>query len=178
MLVDGISRKGLQLLAQQVLIAAQTLAGANVFEPRAWPSRPEDLPMLLLQTPGDRKVSMFPGQPVFTTTITLVVVGRVASLNEIDANQALDTLAGQIEDALLVSPQIAAAVQQFSTIETKTVVSADGKYFIGEIGMTLEIVVYQAFGPSGDPLTNVTGTIHPDGTIGIGNPIIIQSIAG
>jgi hypothetical protein len=177
MLIDGISRKGLQQLVVQVLQAANTLAGANVFEPMPWPDTIDKLPMVVVQTPHERKVCIFPGQAAFTTTITLSVVGRIAGVpgQEVQLNESLDTLSGQIEDALLTSPALLLAVQKWATIETQTVVSAEGKYFVGEIGMLLEVEVYQAFGPSGDPLTNFTGTIHPDGTIGVGNPIIIQS---
>ena len=162
-LVDGISRKQLQFLAIKALLDANTLAGNRVFEARAWPTRPEEFPLVMLQTPRDRKVSLGRGIRQFNTTITLAVVGRVLAVNEDAANEGLDLLSGQIEDALLTNLEFSSNVQQFTTIDTQAVVVADGKQIIGEIGMTLECEVYQAWGPTGVPLIGVQGTIASNG---------------
>ena len=161
MLVEGISRRQLQAAAIETLRAADTLAADRVFEPRDWPTKPDLFPVLLVQAPRDRKKGLLPGQLQFDTTITLVVVGRVWGTDPDAINESLDVLAAQIENALMLTEGFALAIQQFVTIETQSVVSAEAKQQIGELGMTFELEVYQAFGPEGVPLTNVTGTLTP-----------------
>lgn len=174
MLIDGASRRQIEAYATQALIAANTIAGANVAHPRDWPTRPEDLPAISVQAPRERKSGMMAGQLEFTTTITLVVIGRLAGTEPAAVDDALDELSAQIEQALMLSADLAACVQKFESIDTQSSVTSDGKYHIGEVGVVFELSLYQAFGPSGDPLTNITGTLQPGFTPGV-QPIVIQT---
>jgi hypothetical protein len=166
MLVDGISRRQLQDMAIKTLIDANTMALDRVYEPRSWPTKPDQFPMLLVQTPRDRKVAMGRGLPQFTTTITLVVVGRVIGYTPEIVNDALDQLSDDIENALFCTLDFVSRIQQFETVETQTTVSADGKQIVGEIGVAFECEVYQVFAPTGVPLIGVDATITngPGGT--------------
>lgn len=156
MLIDGISRKDLAQLAMATIVAANTLAGKRVYEPRDWPTRPELFPMLLIQAPTDRKVSLGRGIPQFNTTITLTVVGRAVGLSPEEVSKSLDLLSTQIEDALLCTTAFVENIQQFASVTTTSVVSAEAKQHIGEIGMQFEIEVYQMYGPDdGDPLEKI-----------------------
>jgi hypothetical protein len=174
-LVDGISRKALEVAALEALIDANTLAAGRVYEPRDWPTRPELFPLLIVTAPRERKMNFFPGQPAFTTTISLVVVGRVMAPTSEAAYEDLDTLSGQIEDALMFTPSFASAIQQFASIDTQMTVSAEGKHQIGEIGVTFDLVVYQAFGPRGTPLVDVASTLQPVGGSAVPPPINIDN---
>lgn len=160
MIVDGITRKRLQELAIKTLLDADTFARDRVFEARDWPTRPELFPMLLVQTPRDRKISLGRGIIQFNTTITLVVVGRMVGAHPDEVNQGLDLLAGQVEDALLCTPEFVQNIQQFTVVSTETVVTSAGKQHVGEIGMSFECEIYQSFGPNhGVPLKGVRGEI-------------------
>jgi hypothetical protein len=158
-LTDGISRKQLGLLAQRTLIAANTRAYDRVFEPRPWPTRAELFPMLIVSTPQDRKVQIGRGIKQFNTTITLIVVGRVIGDDAEQVQSFLETLSGEIEEALLCTNEFANQIQQFTTIETQQAVNADGKNFIGEVGLRMDCEVYQVFAPKGVPLLGVSATI-------------------
>ena len=169
-LVDGISRRQLEDRVRDVLKAADTLAGDSVFEPRDWPTDPKLFPIVLVQAPRERKEILYPGQPAFNTTITMVVVGRVWGATVEEANSRVNILAIQIEDALLISPLIAEAVQQFISIETQIAVSSQGGEQIGEVGLSFEFSVYQAYGPDGPLLTDVMATLQPAPDPGPGQP--------
>jgi hypothetical protein len=158
-LIDGVSRRQLQNLAIETLIGANTLAGNRVFEPRDWPTRPELFPMLMVQTPRDRKVSLGRGIRQFNTTITLAVIGRIQAVNQEAANEGIDLLSDQIEEALLTTTAFSSNIQQFTAIDTQSVVTADGKQIVGEIGMIFECEIYQVWGPTGVPLVGVQATI-------------------
>jgi hypothetical protein len=178
MLVDGISRRELQKLAMQALLDAGTLARDRVFEPRDWPTRPDMLPALLVQAPRDRKLPLYPGMLAFTTTVSLVVVGRAAGTDPDAVNDLLDELAGQIEHALMLTPVFSECIQRWASIESQSAVSAEGKQHFGDLGMTFELEIYQAFGPAtGDSLTSITGTVEPNGLPGV-QPITFQTKAG
>jgi hypothetical protein len=166
-LFDGISRKQLQQLAMDTLTQAATLASDRVYEPRDWPTDPSMFPILLISAPRDKKIGMYPGQATFTTTISLVVVGRVVGATAEDANAQVDELSEQIEDALLTNPAFIGVIQQFVTIETQTVVDAQSRDHIGEIGMTFELEIFQSYGPVGVPLIDVRGTITNNGTASV-----------
>jgi hypothetical protein len=165
-LIDGISRKQLAAEAVGALLDAQTMALDKVFEPRDWPTSPAEFPMILVSAPVDRKVGVFPGQLEFNTTITLVVVGRVMGPTAEEVGRMLETFSGQIEEALMLSERLVRNIQQFVTIETRSVVDATGRNHIGEFGMTLDLAVFQVFGPTeAVPLRQVLSTI-PDKTTG------------
>jgi len=177
-LLDGISRKGMEAAALEALVAANTLAANRVYEPRDWPTDPKLFPLLMVQVPRERKASLYPGMMEFNTTMTLVVVGRVTAATPEAAYDDLDLLAGQIEDALMFTPSFVGAIQQFLGIETQTTVSAEGKQHIGEIGMSLDLVVYQGFGPPGTiALTDVVSTLQPIGGSGTPIPVTIDNHA-
>lgn len=155
-LIEGISRELLQDAAIDTLLGARTIANDRVFEPRDWPTRPDLFPILLVQAPQERKVNLYPGQLSFNTTITLVVVGRVIGDTPEGATEQLNQLARETEDALMLTPEFAGEIQQFVSIATRAVVTADGMNHIGEMGITWELEVFQVFGdPSFTPLREV-----------------------
>jgi hypothetical protein len=158
MLIDGISRQQLQDLALSALLGG-TLAGPRVFESGDWPTRPELFPMLLVSAPRERKVAIMPGTLQFNTTITLAVVGRLVGPLPGPVGAALELLSEQILNALLLNIPLTQQVQEFNTIDVATSVTSDGKQHVGEIGLTFEMLVYQDYGPIGDPLTDITANI-------------------
>jgi hypothetical protein len=158
-LVDGISRKNLELLAIKTLVGAKTMAFTRVFSPHPWPTKPEFFPAIIVQAPFERKIAIGRGIKQFNTTIRLVVVARVWQISAEQAQSDLDLISGQIEEALLCTNEFANNVQQFTTIETQSVVNADSRDFIGEVGLSIECEVYQVFAPAGVPLLGVSATI-------------------
>lgn len=158
--IDGITRRQVQQRALAALMDAETLAQDRIYEPRDWPTDPAMFPVLLVSTPTDRKVGIYPGQFEFTTTISIAVIGRVIGAAPDEVNDTLDLLSLQVEDALMLSPVFAQDIQQFSSITTSSVVNAQGKNHIGEIGIVFDLVVFQVFGQTkSEPLRNVKSKI-------------------
>jgi len=158
-LIDGLSRKEVELLTIRTLLAANTMAADRVYEPRPWPATTALFPMIIASAPRDRKISLTRGQLQFLTTISLVVVGRVTASSAEDAQLALDTLAGEIEEALFTAPGFAGQFQQFATVETASSVNAEGRSWIGECAITLDCELVQTWEPTGVPLLGVGITI-------------------
>lgn len=173
-LQDGcVSRADLRALAVQVLIASGTLAGARVYEPHTWPMTEVELPALIVATPTERKESLARGVPQFFTTITLAVLARVAIATEGEAEALLDQLADQVQRAILCSPPMLAPVQQFVSVETHLVISAEGEQFVGEASILFGAEIYQLYEPdAGVPLTEIVTTIPASGT---GAPVVFQT---
>jgi hypothetical protein len=161
-LIDGISRRQMQELAI-VALKGVTAAGESVFDFGTWPTDPKLFPMLMVSVPRERKINQFAGTLQFNTTMSIVVVGRVAGFLAEPVGTFVEDMSEQITDAILLDPVLSAQIQQYTIVETQTVVSSEGQNFIGEVGLTFEVVLYQAYGPSGPPLTDVVGTIDPVG---------------
>lgn len=175
MLIDGISRREMQALAIAALKAANTNAGVRVYPFGTWPTDTRLFPLLMVAVPRERKVSQFAGELQFNTTMSIVVVGRVAGVLAEPVGDFAEDLSEQITNALLLDPTLSAQIQQYTIVETQTVVSSEGKEFIGEVGLTFEVVLYQSYGPDGPPLTDVQATINPvGGTPGHAPTIIID----
>lgn len=158
-LLDGLSRKQVQELAITTLRDANTLAGLRVYAPMDWPTKPELFPLLLVQIPQERKVAIARGPTSFLTTMTLLVVGRIAHLDQGVVEACCETLAAQVEDALISTTSFIENIQQFPLIETQMVVTSDAKYQIGEIGVRFEVEIPQLYGPTGVPLIGVRGAV-------------------
>jgi hypothetical protein len=176
MLTDGVSRQQLRLLVQSALIAAKTMAGNRVFDWSDWPTAPELFPLLLVAAPRERRVNKYPGTLCFDTTISIAVTGRLGGPMPGPIGVALENFSEQISAAVFETPTVLHAVQQFNTVETTTTVSSDGKQHVGEISMVFDMIVYQEYGPTGDPLTDIlttgtviggSGTIEPSFTFDI-----------
>jgi hypothetical protein len=166
MLVDGISRLQVIELAVNAVKNANTLAGLKVFDFPDWPTKTESFPMALVSAPRERKEAIgMPGQLIFNTVVTLVVVARIVDPVNERAGELTDTLAEQIVNALMLDMPLYHSVQQYRAVETHVVVSAEGRQHTGEATVSMELEIYQVYGPDGPPLTNITGTLYPGGTI-------------
>lgn len=159
-------RSQLRQNAVNALLAANTLAGPNVFSPRDWPTYAGNYPALLVQTTKERKESNGrTGLPTFTTTTTLAVTGRLEAATATDAEMQLETLAEQIQSTILTNYSLISSIQQFVSVDTRIEVTAEGKRHIGEVQVEFDLEYFEAFDPAavqtvGVPLTSMG--IHAD----------------
>jgi hypothetical protein len=180
---------------QTLLVAAlkgKTGAGDSVFSPRDWPTRLEDLPMILVQSPTERKESLGRvGAPQFTVTATLRVEARVtapAATGDAGAAAvlaALGTLQRQIEVAVINDYELMLQIQQFSFVEIRNEVTSDARQHIGELTMDFGLEFYQGpedFAPTAaNPLeemaiyTDLVNVYDPSGTYA--NPPFPDAVA-
>ena len=160
-----IDRTTIRASAVVTLKAANTDAGDKVYSPRDWPTMPESYPYIIMRTPKERKENCAPrnGPPQFFTTILLTAVGRVEELTEAAAEEALESLSKQIEEALLRNSQFIYenGVQQFSSVETSMGVMSESERHYGETIVQFSIEVFQMYEPTIDAAGTVISSI-PD----------------
>jgi hypothetical protein len=153
--------------AVSTLIAYSTMAQNRVYAVHDLPTRPDQFPMLMLQVPAEKKISLNKGVPTFNTTVKLEIVGRVVGTSPGQVSAVIRQFKKQIESALLCDPNFVEPIQQFTVIGTQMIVSADGKQHNGEIAMSLEIEIFQIYEPNAStPLTDIRSTITDIATSG------------
>lgn len=145
---------------------APTIAGANVFEPRDWPTELGIMPILLVQSPREVKESLGRnGAPQFTVTTCVHLVGRVtAPATSGDAGAAavlgvLGVFQRQIEVAVVNYTPLMVLLQQVARVEVNKKVTSDAEQHVGEVTVDLYLEFYQgpeAFCPTTtNPLTEI-----------------------
>ena len=147
-------RRDLRELVKTALLDAGTDAGRKVYTPRDWPTVTGQYPNILIQTPKETKISKGRFAPAFDTTVHVAITGRVEAGTAEKAEDLADTLADQIELAILTNYDLIKVLQQFSSVETDVLVSAEGEMHIGEVQMMVAIEVFQEFDPIESTLTS------------------------
>ena len=153
-----IDRITIRNAAVSTLKAANTLAGDSVYSPLDWPTQQGKYPALIVRTPKERKDNSATrsGPPQFFSVITLAIVGRVEEKTEALAEEALETLSDQIENALLTNAQfiVANGIQQFTFVETSMEVRSESEMHYGETVVQFGIEVFQMYEPTIDAAGN------------------------
>lgn len=144
-----------------------TAAGANVYSPRTWPTKPDVMPIVLVQSPTEEKTSLGrSGASQFNVVTTVRVVGRVYAKVAGDDAAAVAALAAvgvlqrQIEVAVINNQDLRAlGVQQFSFVRIVTQVKTEGEFTFGELVMDFGLEFYQGpedFHPlASDPMAEI-----------------------
>lgn len=157
-----------------------TVVGTNIFSPRSWPVPLGDLPILLLQSPRETKVSAGPNSPAFNVLATFRIIGRLTFKAAVDdagaaaALAALATLQRQIEVAVINDWALFKLISEIKSIETVNEVKSEGNQPIAELTMDLACEFYQAFNAFAQPATtpieefaiyaDLLNVFSPDGT--------------
>lgn len=130
-------------------ITGKTAAGANVYTPRTWPIALAKLPIVLVQSPRERKESLGPNAPSFDVFATIRVVGRltfVAIADDQAAKAALAALAilqRQIEVAVINDFDLFVMISEMTSVEATSEVKSDGQQPIAELTMDFVCKFYQ-----------------------------------
>jgi hypothetical protein len=131
-------------------LTGATGAGARVYAPRDWPTKTDDMPILLVQSPRERKEGLGrSGAPQFTVTTTIRVVARVTAPAQTGdrgaqaALAAIGVLQRQIEVAAINSYELRKAIQQFTSVDVVTGVKSDAELHIAELVMDFALEFYQ-----------------------------------
>lgn len=138
---------------QDATVAALTAkagVGDNVFSPRTWRTVVEDEPILLVQSPKERKESLGRDAPQFTTTVTIRVVGRLRRKSSGDDDRtgaavlvALGVLQRQVERAVINDYDLYRLIQQVAHVDVVSDVKSEGGYVHGELVMDFGLETYQ-----------------------------------
>lgn len=132
-------------------ITGHTAALNNVFSPRSWPTAAGVMPIILVQSPSEEKLSLGrSGASQFTCVTTVRVVARVyAKEGSGDAGAkaalaAVAVLKRQIEVAVLNNQDLRdLGVQQFKRVRSISDVKSEGEVSFGELVMDFDLEFYQ-----------------------------------
>ncbi len=152
--------------ALRLAIKGNTTAGDAVFGPSAWPDRPERLPVVIVQSPPhERAQAIVKGQPSYETRAIVPVIARVAAKSVGDVDAALETLIGQIKAAVFQWLPFQQLIEQVASIETRTAITAESDWHIGEAVMLFECEFPEFYYPApGVPLAEIQGTLSDQTT--------------
>jgi hypothetical protein len=139
------------------LLAANTLAGVNVYAERDWPLTAVQLPSIMVKTPAERKDSLVRGVPQFTTTAMVMVLVRATGPTSQAVAGTLADICEQIEQAVIsAGSAVQIMVQQFTTVETEIRTTSDGADPLGDALVSLACEFYEIFpAPDGPALAEI-----------------------
>jgi hypothetical protein len=154
-----LARRQIRLAAVEALKAARL--GIEIQSPGNWSTPEDDLPMIMLRTPGDRKQAIAKQQPNFDTTVTLELEAKVKGSSADDAQDAIDELGAQIEQALFTDYTLNRLISLWASVETRTGVSSEGRDHIGALKILANVELFEEFYAEAEsPLEGVD--IHVD----------------
>ncbi len=146
------------------LQAAGTAAGSKVYENRALATTTSGLPVIVLTTPTERKQSVGPGAPKFTTVIDLIVDAQIDGTTENVADR-LEAFVEQIEMAVLANAAVVRLVQEFGLVETNTTINDTGGTPIGTARLVFSVAIPQTYDPAmPDRLNEIDVSRQADGS--------------
>jgi hypothetical protein len=170
-----LMRDMLRQMTVAALKAADTDAGDNIFSPGDWPSDSDAMPALLISCKRERKESMTRAQPNFTTTAYIRVDARLEDTNEGDAQDSMNALCDQVEQAILTNHDIIEQLQQISSVETQMDIVSEGGKHVAQAVIEFGMEFYQSqedyYAPVNPPQLNeitvqadLTNHFDPSGT--------------
>jgi hypothetical protein len=141
-----LARRQLRLAALAALQSANL--GATIECPGDWTTPCEILPAILFRSPREHKESIAKTLPEFTTSITFDLEARVEANTAEAAQDAIEALGYQIEQALLTNQALIVLIQQVASIDTEVDITAEGRRHIGGVKMSFVFEVCEFYEPS------------------------------
>ena len=149
-----LARRQLRL----AIVGCLKLICDTVESPGIWPTSADMLPVLLVNVPSEMKTSVGRNVPEFTTSASVVIQGQVSSITPGGAQDAIEDLAYQVENAVLEDYAVNLMIQQFVSVQTETEITSDGKQHLAGFRMTLAVEMFEAFDPMIAP---AAGSVWP-----------------
>ncbi len=150
------------------LTAAGTLAASSIYAARDWPLTAVKLPSIMVKAPTERKESAVRGVPSFTTVATIALLIRATGANSQAVEATLETLCGQVEQAVLsAGSAVQLLIQQFVSVDTEIRTSSEGGAVVGDAIMQIACEFFERFPPlasQGTPLSQIGLVLTPAGT--------------
>lgn len=144
-----LARRQLRLAALAAINGIKTAAGiVTVDSPGDWSTPPEAMPAVLLRNSRDRKDSVNKGMPEFTTTITLEIEARVEAVDSSTAQDNIEALVYNIENALFTDYNVISMIQQIASVDSEIEITADGRRHLGGVKMSIVFEMFEAFDPA------------------------------
>lgn len=150
----------LRQLSQDAIIAANTLAENRVYTPRTYKLWRGLYPCVEIKTPAQTRVSLGKnGVPHFNTVVTVAIIATVQCDTEDEAEEALEVLENQIEQAIFTNFNILKEIEQFETTQSQQIVNSEGEQFIGQVQINFNMQSYEEFDPASQEVYSLLNTV-------------------
>jgi hypothetical protein len=156
-------------LVGRILIAQLPVLGGRVYQARVWPMQLPELPAVLVY--GWRETKMRKTLDAWThqfeVTCSMAIEGRIHAAQGPLAEIALETLAGDIEYAILTSPELlglTGSIERIDRVETKLEAHATSELVEGAVSMAFDFVwteIHQIIVPAGEVTDDFTINSYP-----------------
>lgn len=134
------------IAAMQRRNTANTL-GWTIKSPGSWATSSASLPALLIRSPKDHKEAIGRTMPAFTTTVTVELEARLEADTQEAAQDAIEAMCYQIEEALCKDYWLGRRIQQIVSIDTESVIDATSKLPLGGARITAVLECFESFDP-------------------------------
>lgn len=174
-----LARRQLRLAAIACLNGIKTAAQiATIDSPGDWNTPPEVMPAVLIRTPADRKMGVVKGMAEFTTTVTLEIEARLEATTETAAQDQIEALCYAIENALFTDYNVIGMIQQVSSVDTQTEITATGARHTGAIKMSISVEMFEAYDPMVAAPAASTWPVQPPATVPLTSVGLHADLAG
>lgn len=150
----------LRNLCQSVLKNAGTLAGNRVFQVLAWPTTLQNTPAIYVAAPQDSATSTGKAAGDYTRTTTVQTFAVLSGRDMELLQQQADTLAEQIELAIMTSQELLSSVMQISSFHSLTELSAEQSVYTASITTIFDLDYVETYPRTGPALTGATAQLN------------------
>jgi len=140
-----LARRQLRLSVRALV---STFTGVTVKSPGSWSTPPNEFPYIALRCGSEHKTSKTRSMPVFDTMVTLEIFARVQAATDDEAQDALEALGLQIENAVIAAPVLIGGIQQVASINTQSAIKSEAERPVGEILMSVDLEVFEDYDPT------------------------------
>lgn len=152
-----LARRLLRLAVVGALEAAKTANSFNwtIDSPGNW-ATPEDsladgYAQILVRCGDETKAGKGPNIPAFDTDCIIEVEARLKSVDRVDLQDQIEALGYTIENILLTDYSLGLAVQQFTSIHTRTEITSEGREQLAGLFMAFGMQAYEVFDAASVP---------------------------
>ena len=148
------ARRQLRLAAVAALTG--TTSAKTVDSPGDWTTQAPNMPAVLVRAPRGSKEAMCRGASDFTSTVAIEIETKVLGKSGPEAQDLLEALDAEVEQALFTNHALVSLVQQF-TVDIESEVSSDGRHHYGGSKWTVRCEIAEAF----DPIYDAPAALQP-----------------
>lgn len=130
-------------------LTGKTNAGANVFNPRDWPTWDGTYPVVLVSAPKEDGESLGRNAPQFTVTTSMHIEARLqAGATDSDASAtsllgSLQDMREQVKQAVINYPPLMSVLQQYPYYRSNIMTDPSGDQHLGQMVLEIGMEFYQ-----------------------------------
>jgi len=154
-----LARRQLRLAVVSCLENAELAVNGTavtVQSPGDWAQPAQNLPAVFIQTAMETKTAIMAGIPEFNTVITVLVKATVQNTTAESAQDDVESLWFQIENAILTNSSFVGISQKISNVSSNLEIKSTGSEHLAGIAGSFDVEVFEAYEPSSSSLASIT----------------------